>query len=163
MIEQQGRIERLEDTRAVVRIGPVTGCSACDAGRGCGAGIFARLLRRKSTSVVLNNSIGAVPGQAVTVGIPESVFLRLLLRFYLLPVCMGLAGAAFGHYLAGRISAEPALTDGISLVAAVLFTGLALWTGRNRQLALASQSGLRLQQILQTTEDNEVYTCLRNS
>ena len=162
MIEQQGRVVSLTHGAAMVRIGPTTGCSACDAGKGCGAGIFGRLLRRKAATVSLPNEINAREGQAVTVGIPETVFLRLLAHFYLLPLIAGLAGAVLGHHLVLRIPVMAGWTDAGSIAGAVLFAGLALTLNRNRQAKLDDPSGMRLVKFV-TTEDNEVYTCARES
>lgn len=147
MIEQQGKIVQRSDNLVRVRIGPSTGCSACDAGQGCGAGIFGRLLRRKATTVGLPNVIGAQEGQAVTVGIPESVFLRLLMRFYLYPLCTGLAGAVIGHQIAVKSSAEPVMVDLISVLGAVALAGLALWISRRVNAGMPGESGMQLLRI----------------
>lgn len=99
MIEQQGRVIAVNGSKAQVRLGGTTGCASCDAGKGCGAGVFGRLLKRKPVMLDLENTLNAAPGQPVMVGLPESLFLRLVARFYLAPLLAGVAGAAFGHYL----------------------------------------------------------------
>jgi len=131
MIEQQGRVVTAIDERAVVRLGGMAGCSACDAGRGCGAGIFGRLLRRRPVDLTFDNHLQAGAGQAVVVGLPEAWFLRLVARFYLFPLLAGLVAAAFGHYLVSMFGAATWLTDLASLVAAVLAGWWAV--RRNRQ------------------------------
>ena len=120
MIEQQGRVVAAVSERAVVRLGGTAGCPACDAGRGCGAGIFGRLLRRRPVDLTFDNHLQACAGQAVVVGLPEAWFLRLVTRFYLLPLLAGLVAAAFGHYLFSMFGAGTAVTDLATLVAAVL-------------------------------------------
>ena len=92
MIEQQGRVVDATGARVRVRLGGTTGCTACDAGRGCGAGVFGRLLRRRPVELEFDNHVGAEPGQAVMVGLPESLFLALTLRLYLLPLLAGVLG-----------------------------------------------------------------------
>jgi sigma-E factor negative regulatory protein RseC len=100
MIEQQGKVVAIVDGRACVRLGGTSGCTSCDAGKGCGAGVFGRLLKRKPLVLELDNRVNAAAGQPVIVGIPEALFLRLITRLYLFPLLAGIAGAAFGHYLA---------------------------------------------------------------
>ena len=78
MIEQQGRVIALKDGMARIEVGPVSGCSACDSGVGCGAGLFVQLLRRKATELTVSNGIQAKPGEAVVIGIPEGLFLKLI-------------------------------------------------------------------------------------
>jgi sigma-E factor negative regulatory protein RseC len=119
MIEQQGQVVVISGRRAHVRIGGASHCPACDAGRGCGAGIFGRLLRRKPVTLSLDNGVGARAGQAVVVGLPESIYLKLLLRFYLLPLLAGLAGAAGGFYLSRVLGFEALAADALMLAAAI--------------------------------------------
>lgn len=120
----------IDGRQATVRIGGQAGCSACDAGRGCGAGVFGSLLRRRPVRMQLDNTIEAECGQAVMVGLPESLFLRLVLRFYLLPLLSGLVGGVAGHYLAVRFGAGLPLSDLLTLAFAVLGGLLALWKNR---------------------------------
>lgn len=116
MIEQQGRIVGVEDGLARVRLGGTSGCPSCDEGKGCGAGIFGRLLKRNPVELELENSIGASDGQAVMVGIPERIYLRLAARFYLLPLFAGLVGAAAVFYLSGLMALSQGAADAASLV-----------------------------------------------
>lgn len=133
MIEQQGQVIAASGNSARVRIGGKSGCPACDAGKGCGAGIFGRLVSRKPTVLELGNGLDAQVGQAVIVGLPEAVFLFLVLRLYLLPLLAGLAGAVLGHYLSVRFHVGPALTDGAALLGAVLVAATAVVWNRNRE------------------------------
>ena len=96
MIEQQGLIVAVSGGTASVRLGGKSACTACNAGKGCGAGIFGRLLKRKPVVLELKNGPGARVGQSVMVGLPETLFLRLVFKFYLFPLLAGLAGAASG-------------------------------------------------------------------
>ncbi len=133
MIEQQGQVVAVVGEMARVRIGGSSGCPACDAGKGCGAGIFGRLVNRKPTVLELATGLDVRVGQVVMVGLPESVFLLLVTRLYLLPLLAGLAGAVVGHYISVKLDAGPALTDGCALLGAFLATGTALVWSRNRE------------------------------
>lgn len=120
MIEQQGLVVAVSADSASVRLGGQSGCAACNAGKGCGAGIFGRLLKRKPVVLELRNKSGAQVGQSVMVGLPESLFLRLVFNFYLFPLLAGLAGAAIGHYVSVKLQAQSAAADGMTLLGAVL-------------------------------------------
>ncbi len=120
MIEQQGLVIAVSDDLASVQLGGSSGCPACDAGRGCGAGVFGRLLQRKPVILELKNQPGAQPGQAVLVGLPEALFLSLVFGFYLFPLLAGLAGATIGHYVSVRLQVGTAAQDGIALFVGVL-------------------------------------------
>lgn len=128
MIEQQGLVVEASGEMVSVRLGGSSGCAACDAGKGCGAGVFGRLLQRKPVVLELHNAPGARVGQAVMVGLPEKLFLRLVLGFYLYPLLAGLAGAVIGHYVSVKFRAGPATADGLALLGAMLAgTTVLMW------------------------------------
>lgn len=105
---------------ARVRLGRSSNCARCDAGKGCGAGVFGRLLKRKPVTLDLDNTVNALPGQPVMVGIPETVFLRMVARLYLLPLLAGLAGAVSGHYLSVVGQLSPGASDALTLLAGLV-------------------------------------------
>jgi sigma-E factor negative regulatory protein RseC len=136
MIEQQGLVVAVSCETASVRLGGSSACPACDAGEGCGAGIFGRLLQRKPIVIELYNQPAARLGDAVMVGLPEAIFLRLVFSFYLFPLMAGLAGAAFGYYISVRLQLDSAASDGLTLLGAVLAGVFALmrkrqWHGKS--------------------------------
>lgn len=125
MIEQAGVLTRTVGDRAWVRLGGQSGCPACDAGQGCGAGIFARLLRRQAQDVELHNALGARPGETVLVGIAESVYLALVLHAYGLPLLLGLAGAWISHQIGGAGQLQAAWLDAVTLAGGLAAASLA--------------------------------------
>ena len=133
MIEQQGRIVGVVDGRARVRLGGMSGCTSCDEGRGCGAGVFGRLLKRNPVELELENSIGASTGQGVMVGVSERVYLKLVGRFYLLPLFAGLVGAAVAFYLSGLMALSPGAADAVSLMGGMGCAAVAVV--RNRKVS----------------------------
>ena len=151
MIEQQGQVIAVSGHLASVRLGGNSGCPACDAGKGCGAGIFGRLLQRKPTVLNLENVIDARVGQPVVVGLPESVFLRLVFHLYLLPLLAGLAGAALGHYLSIQYGAGTSLTDGIALVGAVTAAAAAMAWNRKRGREFPRKIAVHLLRLAERT------------
>jgi sigma-E factor negative regulatory protein RseC len=139
VIEQQARVMAVEDGITRVIVGGVAGCPACDAGQGCGAGIFGRLLQRKPIELRLPDGGGATVGQAVTLGIPESLFLRLAFRLYGLPLLAGLAGGLICHQISGQFEADPLLADMATLAGMAAAMALAItWRGRRKYSASAA-------------------------
>jgi sigma-E factor negative regulatory protein RseC len=131
MIEQQGRVVSVRGDFVDVRLGGSSGCAACDAGKGCGAGVFGLLLRRRPMVVPLENTVGARPGQPVMVGMPETLFLRLVSRLYLLPLLAGAAGAIAGNYAASAAGLGAGATDAATFIGGAA-AGLAfVFTRRN--------------------------------
>lgn len=152
MLEQQGQVVAAADGRVSVRLGGQSGCAACDAGKGCGAGLFGRLLRRRPLLLEFGNHLDARCGQAVVVGVPSRWFLRQVARFYLLPLLAGLAGAGFGHYVTVVWSAGPAARDFITLASGIAAGAAALQWKRNRPAELADGSTVHLLRVVHDTE-----------
>jgi len=95
----------------LVRIGGQTGCTACDEGRGCGAGLFGKLLKRNPVELELSNDTGAREGEAVQLGLSESLFMKLVFRLYAWPLIAGLTGAFVAYRLAVSAGASPGIVD----------------------------------------------------
>jgi sigma-E factor negative regulatory protein RseC len=131
MIEQQGKVIAVADGRAHVRLGGSSGCASCNAGKGCGAGLFGRLLKRAPVVLELENGVNALNGEAVMVGISEVIYLRLIFGLYLFPLIAGLAGVAAGFYLSMQLELSPAGSDATALLCGLLFGAIAVL--RNRQ------------------------------
>lgn len=131
MIEQQGQVVRIRGGQAWVRMGPQSGCPTCAAGEGCGAGLFGRLLRRGDVTVPVAPEGDARVGEVVMVGLPEPVFLGLVLRLYGAPLAAGLAGALLSHQLMGDESWSVGARDLVTLVAGLLAAAFALRLSTN--------------------------------
>lgn len=144
MITQQGRVVALEGDEALVQIGGASGCPACDAGKGCGAGVFGRLLSKRPVTIHVPNDVGVDIGQAVQVGIPEERFLALVFRMYAVPLIAGLLGAAVGFAVAVRIGLQGFAADFWALVFALGSAGLALTWSRRRLAEFPLQTAVHL-------------------
>lgn len=134
MIEQQGRVVGLSGGFAQVRVGAATGCAQCDAGQGCGAGLFSRLIRRQVVELTVDNDVDADIGEAVVLAIPETLYLHLVWRLYGLPLLAGLAGAAFGHQICAWSVGEGGVQDVATLLGGLVGWGIALaWRSVRRE------------------------------
>lgn len=100
MIKQPGTVVALFGDRAVIETEPIQHCEACASGRGCGAGLFARLLSRRATRLEVSNDLGVATGDRVTVGVDERGLVRASLRLYGTFLMALVGGAAAGHALA---------------------------------------------------------------
>lgn len=112
MIEQNVQVVSCRGERIWVRLGSQTGCSACDNGNGCGAGLFAKLLQRKPAILELaRNDMDVAPGQMVTLAFPEQVYIKLVFASYGWPLLAALAGAFAGFGLGTWLKFGPVLID----------------------------------------------------
>lgn len=158
MLEQQGQVTAAAGGRVSVRLGGRSGCAACDAGRGCGAGVFGRLLRRRPVVLEFDNHVDARVGQAVVVGVPEAWFLKLTARFYLVPLLAGLGGAACGHYVAVMMQADAALRDAAALAGAIVAAATTVQWNRARPVEFGGAEVVRLLRLAGDTPASSAPT-----
>lgn len=124
MIKQNVQVVRCHDNSMWVRMGSQTGCEACDNGNGCGAGVFAKLLRNKPVVIeIARNDMPVEPGQMVILSFPEEVYIKLIAASYGWPLLAALLGAFAGYTLGTWLQIGPALID----MATLLFGLLAAW------------------------------------
>ena len=130
MIEQNVHVLQCNVERVWVRMGSQTGCTACDKGQGCGAGLFAKLLRRKPVVLELaRNDVDVEAGQMLTLAFPEQLFMKLVLTSYGWPLLAALAGAYAGFVAGSELQLGSQMTDVLTLVAG----GLAASKGQARK------------------------------
>lgn len=89
------------------------------------------------------------------VGVPEALFLGLVLRFYLMPLLAGLAGAAIGHYLGGVFGVATVGGDALTLLAAVTAGAAALRWTRSRSAEFLPGSAVHLLRVADSPEVND--------
>ncbi len=77
-----------------------TTCGGCSVRSGCGTGVLSRLVGRRQTRVRTINSIDAVLGERVVIGLRESALLQGSLAVYLAPLLALLGGAALAETFA---------------------------------------------------------------
>ena len=106
--------------------------------------MFGRLLQRKAVEMDFENTVGAVPGQAVVVGLPETLFLSLVLRLYLYPLLAGLLGALAGHLFTSRVLGAGGWADLLTLAAAIVAAGWVLRRNRNRPVEFSQKTVVHL-------------------
>jgi sigma-E factor negative regulatory protein RseC len=93
--------------RVRVRFEPLSQCARCLRGDGCGAGVFAQLFTRRSTTVDLETRENWSPGQIVRVGVRAEALWQGALLLYGLPLLGFLLGAIVGQQISpGGVPAD---------------------------------------------------------
>jgi len=133
MIEEDGQVVKVENDGSVwVETRRQSTCGACAVRQGCGTSALAKVLGRRQAPVRVINSIGAVAGDRVVIGVSESGLLRGSLAVYAVPLAGLFIGALSGHYLGG--SGAQRVTDLWALLgAAAGFTAGLAWLKRFSQ------------------------------
>jgi len=134
MIEQNVQVVRCQDERFWVRMGSQSGCTACDNGLGCGAGLFAKFLQRKPVVIELaRNGLDVEEGQMMTLAFPEQVYLKLVVTSYGWPLLAALAGALAGYSLGTWLNFGLVMVDTATLGCGLLAGGFVMRLIKNRK------------------------------
>lgn len=121
MIEQNVQVLRCNDKQLWVRMGSQSGCAACDNGKGCSAGLFAKLIQRKPVILELaRNDIKVEAGQMLTLALPESLYLKWVVAAYGWPLLAALAGALAGYGVGASFQFRPGFIDAVTLSGGLL-------------------------------------------
>lgn len=134
MIEQNVQVLRCDNERLWVRMGTRSGCKACANGKGCGAGLFAKLIRHKPVILELaRNQMKVETGQMLTLAFPEQVYVKLVFVAYGWPLLAALAGALAAYSLGTWLHFTPVLTDAVTLAGGVVAAWLIMRFFRSRK------------------------------
>lgn len=109
-LKEQGLVEEVGGGRAVVRVERNAACAQCRSRGAC------EMFSEKSMRVVVENSLGAHPGDWVEISIPAASVLKVSMAVYLIPVLALVVGAAAGSAWADARGMDP--------TAASILTGL---------------------------------------
>lgn len=131
VVERQGRQVRLAAASQ-------TGCARCDAGEGCGGGVFGKLIRRRLEGLLLDDQgLELQAGQYVVLGIEPGVFVKATALIYLLPL--------LGLFVLVALLAGAGANDAWIAVAGVSGLVCGAWLGpRLRQLYIDNQLAPRV-------------------
>jgi len=126
MIDERVVVVRVEGDRAWVRSAAGSGCGQCDAGAGCGAGLWRRAFGLRQREMVLPNGAGLGVGDEVWLRLPERLLLGSAAMLYLLPLLTLAIGAMIGGYPGAGGG-----TELWSLLGAVVGFGVGLFAARS--------------------------------
>lgn len=144
MIEEDGRVVRVDDGFAWVETQRPGACGGCAAGKGCGISALGGVLGRRKAPVRVINRIGAVAGDQVVIAISEAGLLRASLAVYLVPLAGLFVGALSGQYLgSGWLKETVELSSLVGGVAG--FAAALVWL---RRLGRAANRDDRYQPVL---------------
>ena len=143
MIEQNVRLLRCSDEKLWVRMGSQSGCTACDNGKGCGAGLFARLMQREPVILELaREGLEVKVGQMLTLAFPEKLYLKLVFVSYGWPLLAALAGAIIGYMVGTGLQLIPVLIDVLTLAAGILAAWIIMRYNRTQTITTSILSSL---------------------
>ena len=99
MVEETAQVIKMEGDVAWVQAIQKTACGSCQAQKGCGHSLLAKVGQKKIELPVATNNIHAEVGDQVVIGVPEQAILRSSLLMYGLPLMVMMAVALLASLL----------------------------------------------------------------
>jgi sigma-E factor negative regulatory protein RseC len=149
MLEETGIVVGVEDHQILVETKPRSACSHCGTGS-CTTSTVAKLFGARRNRLRLDNSLHAVRGQAVVVGIPDQALVSVSILAYMVPLLAMILGVV-GASALGLGEVTQALVAILGLLLGLSVVGSAGNSKRARRhyaprlLRLAESPGIQIQ------------------
>lgn len=135
MLEETGRVTRVDEQGVWVTVLRKSTCSACSNQAGCGQGMMERLgIGQSSSPIHAVTELTLSVGDKVVIGIPEEALVQSAIFVYLLPLLALLAGAGLATQWQWSEPAVIALSFGCLVFCAVVVrVGVARYADKPHQ------------------------------
>jgi sigma-E factor negative regulatory protein RseC len=128
MITEEGVVEKISHTKAVVRVQRSSACAHCESRGAC------HVIEGRAMLIEVTNNLQAKVNDHVEISVPGGSLLKLTLLVYFVPILALIAGASAGSMLAQSFNARPTLA---SIVCGGFAMGIAFcvlkWVDRRTQ------------------------------
>lgn len=143
MIEERARVVAVNNGQLLLEAQTKAACSGCAAKQGCGTSVLSRWVGRKFTRFQAPNTVNAVVGDEVVVGLAETAMLKGSVFVYLLPLLAMIVAAVLADLL---LAPHAAARDLLVIAAAV--AGFALMLSVSRRFLAGSRNRAELQPVV---------------
>jgi sigma-E factor negative regulatory protein RseC len=108
MVEESALVLRVESDMVWVQAIQKTACGSCQAQKGCGHSLLAKVGQKQIDIPVARNGLDVQPNEQVIIGVPEQAILRSSMLMYGVPllsmIFVALLGTSFGVNEGGIIT-----------------------------------------------------------
>ena len=91
MIEETARVVDVKEGQALLETQRKHACQSCSVKSGCGTSTLAKVVGKRSSQFVVDNTLQVKPGDEVVVAIEENALVQGSMLVYLLPLILMLA------------------------------------------------------------------------
>jgi len=123
MVEEKAMVVAIEGTNALLQTQRRSACQSCSVKQGCGTSVLAKVVGRRSSQILVVNTLEASVGDQVMIGINDNALVKGSLLIYALPLILLLVGAVLGELWAHAYGFN---TELMSIVSGVVGFALAM-------------------------------------
>ncbi len=133
MIEEQAEVAEVIGDQLILQARTKSVCGSCAVSKGCGTSVLSKVVGRKFTRFQVDNSVNAVAGDTVVVGIPEDALVKGSMVMYILPVFFMLVFALLSEFfLSHSLQSRDLAIAGFSITGLILGFFLSKWYFQRR-------------------------------
>ncbi len=124
MISATGKVISTQNGVLEVSCQQKSSCQACAARTQCGTGLVHSALPSRTFIIQLDSELDLPLGSSVSIGFPDSLFLRFASAVYLLPLLFLILGALLGDKSGALLGFSGAASEGLAIGMAFSLMGL---------------------------------------
>lgn len=99
MIEETAEVISVKGHQALLQTERKSTCQSCEVKSGCGTSTIAKVVGKRSSQIVVENTLDLHPGDRVVVAIQETALVQGSLLVYFLPLLLMLTGGIMAELL----------------------------------------------------------------
>lgn len=148
MIVENAQVVALEGELAIVQNIRRSACSSCEVHRGCGMPLLNKIVPNRLCNLPVVNTVNAVVGDTVQVGLEEGGLLKASLMLYASPLLSVIAGVTMAMALLG-----PDMSDFSAILSAVVgfILGLSVVRGLTGRMSGRDEYQARILSIVNSS------------
>ena len=99
MIEETAVVLEVRGQQALLQTQRKSACQSCSVKSGCGTSTLSKVVGKRSSQFIVDNTLGVEPGNQVTIAVDENALVQGSLLVYLLPLVLMLSAGVFAELL----------------------------------------------------------------
>lgn len=124
MIEETATVVAIDGEDALLQTQRKSACQSCSVKQGCGTSVLAKVVGRRSSQILIKNTLDASVGDELIIGIDDNALVKGSLLIYAMPVILLLLGALVGEFWAKSNNLNAEL---VSIIGGCLGFGLSMF------------------------------------
>ncbi|HED36411.1 MAG TPA: hypothetical protein ENJ08_19615 [Gammaproteobacteria bacterium] len=99
MIEESARVLEVRQQQVLLQTQRKSACQSCSVKSGCGTSVLAKVVGKRSSQFVVENSLDVRVGEQVVIGIDENALVQGSLLVYLMPLVIMMLTGLLAEYI----------------------------------------------------------------
>ncbi len=99
MIEETALVLEVRSQQALLQTQRKSACQSCSVKSGCGTSVLAKVVGRRSTQLIVDNTLGVRVGEQVVIAVDEGALVQGSLLVYLMPLIFMMSAGLLAEFI----------------------------------------------------------------